>query len=96
MNSLIKNIVLISIVVLFGIIPLYILKDAEFVGADSLATQAITQINSAYKPWFEPILRPKSSEVESLLFAIQASIGSGIVGYGFGYLVGIKNKRLET
>ncbi|MFQ9918367.1 MAG: energy-coupling factor ABC transporter substrate-binding protein [Flavonifractor plautii] len=40
--------------------------------------------NPDYEPWFEPILEPASGEVESLLFALQAAIGAGVVGFVLG------------
>ena len=56
-------------------------KDAEFAGADGLADEAISEINPDYEPWFSPIFEPKSGEIESLLFALQAAIGAGIIGF---------------
>ena len=44
------------------------------------------ELNPDYEPWFEPILEPASGEVESLLFALQAAIGAGVVGFVLGRL----------
>jgi cobalt/nickel transport protein len=38
-----------------------------------------------YQPWFHSIYTPPSAEIESLLFALQAAIGSMIIGYFLGY-----------
>ncbi|NLM36230.1 MAG: energy-coupling factor ABC transporter substrate-binding protein [Clostridiales bacterium] len=78
------NIILILLVILLAIIPLYIAKGSEFEGADVVAQEAIRDINPEYEPWFSPIFKPASGEIESLLFAVQAALGAGIIGYGIG------------
>ncbi len=55
-----------------------------FEGADARAQQAITRIAPDYKPWFRPVLEPSSSEIASLLFALQAALGAGVIGYWLG------------
>lgn len=79
-----KNLILIILVIVIAAVPLWLLPNAEFGGADGEAEEAITQLNPDYEPWFEPILEPASGEVESLLFALQAAIGAGIVGFVLG------------
>lgn len=76
-----KNLILIALVVLLAAFPLFYAKDAEFQGSDGLADEAISEINPDYEPWFSPIFEPKSGEIESLLFALQAAIGAGIIGF---------------
>ncbi len=91
-NTLVKNIVLIAIVVALAVLPLLIVKDAEFGGADGKAEEAITEINQDYEPWAAPIWEPPSGEIESLLFSLQAAIGAGFIGYYLGYVRGRKKK----
>ncbi len=79
-----KNVILLILVILISVIPLITLKEAEFAGADGLAETAITEINPDYKPWFESLYEPASGEIESLLFALQAAIGAGVVGFVLG------------
>lgn len=55
-----------------------------FEGADSRAQEAITRIAPDYKPWFSPVLEPSSNEIASLLFALQAAVGAGVIGYWLG------------
>lgn len=62
-----KNLILIVLVVLLAALPLWLLPDAEFGGADGQAEEAILELQPDYEPWFEPILEPASGEVESLL-----------------------------
>lgn len=88
------NLILIGLVVLLSVMPLFLVKDAAFGGADGEAEVAITEIDKTYEPWFEPLMEPASGEVESLLFALQAAIGGGILAYGFGYLHG-RSKGME-
>ncbi len=89
-----KNLILAVLVIVITVGPLLFLKEAEFGGSDDQAEEAITQIDSNYKPWFSPVWEPPSAEIESLLFSLQAAIGSGVVCYYFGYLKG-KSKRDE-
>lgn len=92
-KSVIKTLTLVAIVIALAVLPLLMVKDGEFGGADGMAEEAITEINADYKPWFSPLFEPKSGEVESLLFALQAAIGSGIVFYGLGYMRGRKKRE---
>lgn len=87
-----KNLILAILVVAIAVIPLLFLKNAKFVGSDDQAEEAITQIDENYKPWFSPVWEPPSGEIESLLFSLQAAIGSGGVCYYLGYLKG-KSKK---
>ncbi|WP_426166895.1 energy-coupling factor ABC transporter substrate-binding protein [Pseudoduganella sp. R-34] len=57
---------------------------AAFSGADSRAQQAIGIIAPHYKPWFAPLFEPPSGEIASLLFALQAAIGAGVIGFWLG------------
>lgn len=82
--------ILLLIVVVIAVAPLLLIKDSEFGGADGAAEEAITAINPNYQPWAESILEPPGGETESLLFCLQAGIGAGIFGFGFGYLVARK------
>lgn len=87
-----KNLILIGLVILLAVIPLVVCQGAEFGGADGEAESVIMELAPDYEPIFSPILEPASGEIESLLFALQAAIGSGIVFYCIGYMMG-KNKK---
>ncbi len=56
----------------------------EFKGSDDLGTDAITEARPGYQPWFQPLWKPPSDEVESLLFSVQAALGAGFIGYMIG------------
>jgi len=66
-----------------------VLPEAEWGGAADQGMRLIEE-SLNYKPWIEPIWEPPSGEIESLLFALQAAIGSLIIGYYFGLLKGRK------
>lgn len=79
-----KNLLILLIAVAIVVIPLIMIKDSEFEGADDMAEEVITEISPDYEPWFEPLWEPPGGETESLLFSLQAAIGAGIIGYFFG------------
>lgn len=85
-----NNILLVLVLIIMVTVPLMILKDAEFGGADGQAEEVITEINPDYEPWFSPLIEPASGEIESLLFSLQAAIGAGFIGYFYGL---VKGKR---
>lgn len=55
-----------------------------FRGTDDHATELVAKIAPGYKPWFKPLLQPASPEIGSLLFALQAALGAGFIGYYLG------------
>lgn len=92
-NMAVKNMILALLVVILAVVPLVIHRDAEFGGADGEAEAVIAEVKPDYEPWFKSIWEPPSSEVESFLFALQAAIGSGFIGYHFGYLKGRRKQQ---
>lgn len=82
------NWILVSGVVTLAIAPLLLLKNASFIGSDAQAEDAIQEINPGYQPWSAPIFEPASGEIESLLFALQAGLGAGTIGYVVGFYRG--------
>mgnify|MGYP003530189175 FL=1 len=67
-----------------------------FGGADGKAQQAIGQIAPDYQPWFAPLMEPASNEIASLLFALQAAIGAGVIGYWLGASMTREKLRKEV
>lgn len=79
-------VILLLLCVLIAVVPLAVIKDSEFGGADGAAEGLITEINPDYEAWATPVFEVPGGETESLLFCIQAALGAGIFGYGFGVL----------
>lgn len=87
-------VVLITVVVVLFAAPLLFLPSAQFSGADSSAEQTIS--NQGYTPWFNPIWEPPSSEIETLLFSLQAAVGAIIIGYFIGYERGKRAQKVSN
>ena len=94
-----KNAVLVVCLLLLAAaivcIPLLTIHDSEFGGADGQAEEVITAIDPEYEPWAESVLEPPGGETESLLFALQAALGAGVICFAFGYLAARKKYRRE-
>jgi cobalt/nickel transport protein len=82
-RSTLVNWLLVLAVVALAALPVLFVQ-GEFGGADGLAEQAITDSHPDYEPWFSSLYEPPSGEIESGLFALQAAIGAGVLGYYFG------------
>lgn len=89
-----KNLILLLGVILLAVLPLYFVQ-GEYGGADGEAEGAIQEIDKSYEPWFESLWEPPSGEIESLLFALQAAIGAGVICYYIGYQIGKSKKKEE-
>lgn len=46
----------ILVIFLIALIPLFVLKDAEFGGSDDAGSVVVEEVDSAYEPWATPIL----------------------------------------
>lgn len=90
-----KNILLLAFVVILALIPLLTITDSEFSGADGLAEETILELNPGYQTWVNAVWEPPGGETESLLFALQAALGSGFLGYYFGLRRGEARKKVD-
>ena len=59
-------------------------EGAEFAGSDGQAMEAVAAIQPDYQPWFRLIWEPPP-EIASGLFALQAALGAGVLGYYLGF-----------
>ncbi len=88
-----------NLLLLLGVLALVIAplvfhgKTAKFAGSDDQATAMIANIQPSYHRWALPLWKPPSAEVESLLFALQAGLGAGLLGYYFGRRSGLSEAR---
>jgi len=100
-----QNLILLIAVVVLSALPLWLVAkrapDADgrpvaiFAGADDQAKNLIGTIAPDYRPWFAPLIEPASGEIASLLFALQAALGAGFIGYYLGVSVTREKMRRE-
>lgn len=90
------NLGLVLAVIALAVLPLVLHSGggAQFGGSDGQAEEQIAADNPGYQPWFSAIYEPPSAEIESGLFALQAALGAGFLGYYFG--VARTRRRLQS
>lgn len=97
------TVILLAAVVLLVVMPLLVLKGAEFGGSDDAGSKVVEAIQEDYEPWFTPVLEALiggeiPGEVESMIFCVQTGIGVGIIAFCMGRMVERKKwkDRMET
>jgi len=68
----------------------------EFIGTDDLGSEMIADITGLSVDDYEPLIpqyEPPSGEIESALFALQAAFGGIILGFVFGYWLGLRKPK---
>ena len=84
----------IFLIIFLMALPLTIINDSEFGGADGRGSELVAEIAPEYdSEWIGNIWEPPGGETESLLFALQATAGGVLIGYCFGYLRGRKSSH---
>ncbi len=101
-----QNALLVLAIVLLTALPLWLVQKPEpgpdgtvaeiFLGSDGQGQDAIGELAPNYQPWFESVLTPPSGEIESLLFALQAAFGAGVIGYWLGAAVTRDRMRRDS
>ena len=86
-RHVVTALLVLAVVALFAA-PLLIDGGSDYAGTDSQATELIEKSDPGYQPWFQSVFTPSSNEVESGLFALQAALGGGVLGYVLGRLRG--------
>jgi cobalt/nickel transport protein len=94
---------ILAAVVVLTVLPLWLVNTAPgadapsmFRGSDDHARQAIGSIAPGYRPWFAPVFEPASAEIASLLFALQAAAGAGVIGFWLGLSVARERTRRDA
>lgn len=80
-----QNMVLLILAAMIAAFPLVWLGAASFGGADDKVKDVVAEVRPGYEPWVNSWWKPPSPEVESFLFALQAALGAGFLGYWIGY-----------
>lgn len=85
-------VILLILAAVIAFAPLFVLKDAEFGGADDKGNTLIEITDPDYEPWATPILETilggeLPGEVESMLFCLQTGIGVGVMAFFMGRFV---------
>ena len=83
-RALVNALIVVAVVALFAV-PLIVNPGAEYGGADGQVTEELEA--GGYEPWFDSLFSP-AGETESGLFALQAALGAGALGYVLGRLQG--------
>lgn len=82
-SRLVDALIVLAVVVLVAVPLVFIGSDTEFGGADGVAVEAIEADNPGLAPWAVPLFEP-AAETASGLFALQAALGAGVLGYVLG------------
>ena len=81
---------LLAAALLISLLPLFLLRGAEFGGSDDAGSQMVAEVTGReYEPWFTPVLESAlggelPGEVESLMFCVQTGIGVGVFAFVLG------------
>ena len=89
-----RNLFMMLAVAVLVALPLWMIKKPApgtdgkemqiFAGTDDKAKNLVGVLSPDYKPWFKPLTEPPNGEISSLLFALQAALGAGFIGYWYG------------
>ncbi|RBY75677.1 energy-coupling factor ABC transporter substrate-binding protein [Blastococcus sp. TF02-09] len=84
-RRIVTALLVLAVVALFVLPLLLDGGTSEYGGTDAAVTEELEA--DGYAPWFDSLFSP-SGEVESGLFALQAALGGGVLGYVLGRLRG--------
>jgi cobalt/nickel transport protein len=98
-----RKLEILTLIGLFTFVVLFIIVSGqsghEFSGSDDVGSEKIAQLTGKPVDSFTPIIPqyvPPSGEIESTLFALQATFGGVIVGLVIGYWYGKKRQSTTS
>lgn len=91
-----KTVLWLSAAIAIVFLSLFIQRGAAFEGTDALALGVVADIDPNYTPWVQPFFVPPSSEIESLAFSLQATIGGGLLGCAAGYWAARRRENAKS
>jgi cobalt/nickel transport protein len=80
-RTVVNAVLVLAVVALFAVPLLVDGGISEYGSTDAAVTEELEA--DGYTPWFRSVFRP-AGEVESGLFALQAALGAGVLGYVLG------------
>ncbi|MGY1722022.1 energy-coupling factor ABC transporter substrate-binding protein [Blastococcus sp. SYSU DS0533] len=84
-RAFVNALLVVAVIALFAVPLLLDGGTSGYGGTDAAVTEELQA--DGYTPWFQSLFSP-AGEVESGLFALQAAIGGGVLGYVLGRLRG--------
>ena len=84
-RAVVNALLVLAVVALFAVPLLLDGGRSGYGGTDAAVTEELEA--DGYTPWFDSLFSP-AGEVESGLFALQAALGGGVLGYVLGRLRG--------
>ena len=77
--------------ILFILIQVFVSLNIDgFTGTDDQSVEAIKNINPEYTPWVKNVLEHSQDWMETVLFAVQGSLGIGVIIF---YILRQRNKK---
>ncbi len=83
---------LLVLAAVISVAPLLLPIEGRFSGTDDVASEAIEASRPGFERWTKPLWEPPSKEIESLIFALQAAAGAGVLGYVLGRIHGSRRR----